>query len=320
MKVLMITGDERMLVPGTEAHERYLLQQAQVDELKVLVWGPHNPLALFSVLGHALSRRFDVVTTQDPLWRGMLGLVAARLGGAKLQVQLHGDLRHVRGFRRTLLQIVLWHADAVRAVSETIRAQAEGVGVRVFVDVLPVFVSFDTIRAAPAADVKKEFPRFGKTVLFAGRLEPEKNAAGAIRVFAEVAREFPGAGLIVAGEGSELGMLESLARDLGLAQKVIFVGYRTDALSLYKAVDCLLVTSLHESWGAAIIEALAAGCPVVSPDVGAAKEAGATVVLRPELGAAVIGALRSGARGRLSFALPTRQEWARRWKETLIHS
>lgn len=313
----MITGDKRIFEPGTEAHERFMLQQAQVDELMAVLWSPRRPLALFKVLGLALTRRFNVVTVQDPLWRGLLGLVAARLGGSRLQVQLHGDLRYVSGFSHVLLQIVLWHADAIRAVSETIKAQADALGVRVYIDVLPVFVDADVIRAAPAADVKKEFPRFGKTVLFVGRLEAEKNCAEAIEVFAEVAREFPGAGLIVAGEGSQHLMLEARARDLGLAQKVVFVGYRTDALSLYKAVDCILVTSLHESWGAAIVEALAAGCPVVSPDVGVAREAGATVVGRSGLGQAVIGILRSGARGRLHFNLPSKSEWARRWKETL---
>ncbi len=317
MRVLMITGDARLLEPGTEAHERYLLQKAQVDELMAVVWSPSRPWALFAVLGHALSRRFDVVTAQDPLWRGLLGLAAARLGGAKLQVQLHGDLRYITGLSHALLQIVLWHADAVRAVSETIKAQAESLGVRAYVDVLPVFVDAEVIRAAPATDIKKEFPQFGKTVLFVGRLEPEKNCAEALRVFADVAREFPGAGLIVAGGGSQLAMLKTEARDLGLAQKVVFAGYRTDALSLYKAVDCLLVTSLHESWGAAIVEALYADCAVVSPDVGVAREAGAIVVGREQLAQAVIDVLRSGARGRLRFELPDRQEWARRWRETL---
>ncbi len=317
MKVLMITGDKRIFEPHTEAHERFALQQAQVDELVAVLWGPSRPLALFSILGRALTRRFDVVTAQDPLWRGLLGLVAARLGGCRLQVQLHGDLRYLSGFSRAIVQIVLWHADAVRAVSDTVRSQAEALGVRVFVDVLPVFVDTDVILRAPATDIKKEFPQFGKTVLFVGRLEAEKNCAEALHVFAEVAREFPGAGLIVAGEGSERPMLEALSRDLGLANKVVFAGYRTDVLSLYKAVDCLLVTSTQESWGAAIVEALYADCAVVSPDVGVAREAGATVVARPELARAVIDTLRAGARGRLRFALPGRDEWARRWRETL---
>lgn len=313
----MISGDARMLVPGTEAHERYLLQKRQVDELAVAVWSPRRPLALFSVVGRALTRRYGVVTAQDPLWRGLLGLAAARLGGARLQVQLHGDLEHVRGVSRAMLKLVLRHADAVRAVSDRVREQAEALGARAFIDVLPVFVDAEAVRAAPAADLKKEFPQFGKIVLFAGRLEPEKNCADALRAFAQVAGEFPGAGLMVAGEGSERAMLEALARDLGLSDKVVFAGYRADILSLYKAADCLLVSSLHESWGAAMVEALAAGCAVAAPDVGVAKEAGATVVPRHKLGAAVVGILRSGARGHLRFALPGRDEWARRWKETL---
>jgi glycosyltransferase involved in cell wall biosynthesis len=259
----MISGDKRMLVPGTEAHERYLLQKKQVKELAVVIWSPRRPFAAFSVLGKALSRRYDVVTAQDPLWRGLLGLVAARLGGARLQVQLHGNLGYVRGISRAALKIVLRHADAIRAVSDIIKTQAEALGARAFVDVLPVFIDADAVRAAPMADIKKEFPQFGKTVLFVGRLEAEKNCAEAIRVFAQVAGEFPGAGLIIAGEGSQRPVLEALSRDLGLQGKVVFAGYRTDILSLYKAVDCLLVTSLHESWGAAIVEALYAGCAVV---------------------------------------------------------
>ncbi len=317
MKVLMITGDKRMLEPGTEAHERYLLQKGQVDELRVFVWGPRNVLSAFGILTAALSKDYDVVSTQDALWRGLLGLVVARLAGSTLQVQVHGDLMAVGPVGHMLMQIVLWHADVVRVVSARIKAQVEEVGTRATVHILPVYIDADTIRRAPAADIKKEFPQFGKTVLFVGRLETEKNCADAIRVFADVVREFPGAGLIIAGDGSKRASLETLVGNFGLGGHVIFAGYRTDTYSLYKAVDCMLVTSLYESWGAAMVEALEAGCPVVAPDVGAALEAGATVVKREALGDAVINVLRSGARGRLRFILPGKEEWARRWKETL---
>src|SRR2546430_1975316 len=121
MKVLMISGDARMFEPGTEAHTRFELQRAQVDELKAVVWGPRNPLAFLSVLGAALTRRFDVVTTQDPLWRGLMGLIATKLGGTRLQVQVHGDLDAVA--QRTLARFVLSHADSVRVVSEKIKTQ-----------------------------------------------------------------------------------------------------------------------------------------------------------------------------------------------------
>src|SRR5690348_3856850 len=106
MKVLMISGDARMFVEGTEAHARFVLQKSQVEELRAIVWGPRTPLALFEIFKAALTRRYDVVTTQDPLWRGFVGWIAARVGGAKLQVQVHGDLRALNAFNQALAQVV----------------------------------------------------------------------------------------------------------------------------------------------------------------------------------------------------------------------
>lgn len=317
MRVLMISGDPRIFNPHTEAHERFALQRAEVTELAAYVWSPRRPWAVVPILLAALARHYDVVTAQDPFWRGALGLVAARLGGARLQIQVHGDLRAVRGLRLALLKTVLWHADRIRAVSEKIKEQVERIGARAYVDVLPVFVDLEAVRAAHAADLKHEFPHFGKFMLFIGRLEEEKNPKGAIDVFAKIAEVFPGAGLIMVGGGSQKEMLEAHARNLGLGQSVVFTGYRTDALSFYKAADVMLVTSPYESFGAALVEALAAGCPVVAPDVGVAREAGATVVERDKLADAVIAILKSGARGMLKLDMPNKQEWARQWRETL---
>lgn len=320
MKVLMISGDRRLLEPGTEAYERLQLQKAQVAELRVMPWGPRNALGALGILIAALSSDYDVITCQDALWRGALGLIVARLTGATLQVQVHGDLRAVGAFGSALARFVLRYADLVRAVSEKAKADAERLGARAYVDVLPVFINLEAIARAPAADLKKEFPRFGKVVLFVGRLEEEKNPKGAIDAFSKIADEFPGAGLVMVGAGSQRDALMAHARNLGLADKVVFVGYRTDAASLYKAADAMLVTSPYESFGAAIVEALAAGCPVVSPDVGVAREAGATVVGHEHLAEAVIGILRSGARGRLGMHVLTKQEWAAQWRNTLTHS
>lgn len=62
-----------------------------------------------------------------------------------------------------------------------------------------------------------------------------------------------------------------------------------------ETADVVLCTSLYESWGASIVEALAAGVPVVAPDVGVAKEAGATVVPRAQLAEAVVRVLEEGS-------------------------
>ena len=82
--------------------------------------------------------------------------------------------------------------------------------------------------------------------------------------------------------------------------------------------DVVVSTSKHESYGASILEALAVGVPVVAPDIGIAKEAGATVVARANLATAVSDVLTSGKRGELKISLPTRDEWTERWRETLV--
>ena len=66
-----------------------------------------------------------------------------------------------------------------------------------------------------------------------------------------------------------------------------------------------------------IIEALAAGVPVVSPDVGIVREAGAMIVSRPDLAARTIDVLRSGVRGELKLMPLSAEVWARQWREAL---
>lgn len=317
MKVLMISGDKRIFEPGTEAHARLLLQRSQVEQLDAVVWGPGNSFSLFSILAGARHARYDVITAQDPLWRGLLAWVAARLSGARVQVQAHGDLSALGGVSRVLSHVVLRHADSVRVVSDKIKAQVIESGTRARIDVLPVYVDLDAVRTATPADLKQQYPNFTKIILVVSRLEPEKNVGAALEVLAEVVRTLPGTGVLLAGSGSREAELKRQARNLGVSEQVVFLGYRDDLASLYKGADLLLVTSLHESWGAAMVEALAAGCPVVAPDVGIAAEAGAIIKVRSDLALGVVDALKSGTRGRLQLNLLSKEEWARRWKETL---
>lgn len=107
-------------------------------------------------------------------------------------------------------------------------------------------------------------------LLVARHLEPVYNAACAIRVFARVAAQHPRAQLTVAGDGSERAGLEALCAALGLGQRVRFVGNVDLAamLELYRSADVLLNTSRVDNQPVSILEAFAAGLPVVSTRVG----------------------------------------------------
>lgn len=97
-----------------------------------------------------------------------------------------------------------------------------------------------------------------------GRLASQKNVALMLRAFARGAPE--GAMLTVVGEGPDRAMLERLASSLGLAGRVSFAGHQADTAPFYAAADALLLSSDYEGVPAVVIEALAAGLPVIGTD------------------------------------------------------
>ena len=99
-----------------------------------------------------------------------------------------------------------------------------------------------------------------------GRLVPIKNQALFLRAAAKVAARIPGLQIFVVGGGEMESSLRSLAEELDL--NVHFTGSRADMAEVYGSLDVLALSSDNEGTPVALIEALAAGVPVVSTDVG----------------------------------------------------
>lgn len=308
MRVAMISGDVRLLKEGSEPHARFELQRAQVEKLDVFVWPQVHSARTILRAAHAQS--FDVVTAQDPFWRGLLAWWVARRTRAKLNVQVHTDLAAQPWWRRALAHFVLRRADSIRVVSEKIQRDLAFLHLRVPITILPVFIDLAPFRAI----VHTSHPRFKKVILWIGRFEPEKDPAAALRILAEVRDTGIDAGLILLGAGSLEQDLRAKAKSL--ESYVEFPGWQNPAPYLAMA-DVVVSTSRHESYGVSMLEALAAGVPVVAPGVGVAQEAGAEVVSREECAAAVARILRSGERGALKLSLLTAEEWGETWRKSL---
>ncbi len=302
MKVIMITGDRRF-GPG---NERYELQKAAVEELAVVYWGKGS-------LWPSIPKGFNIITVQDPFWRGLFAWIAARRIGARFNVQVHTDLSAHSFIRYVLAQIILRHADSIRVVSEKIKKQVEQMGVRAKVSVLPIYIDLSRFRAITPGT------HTSKTVLWFGRFEEEKNPLGAIEVFKKIHMQNSDVKFIMLGMGS----LEGEVKRRATGFPIEFPGWKDPVAFLFMA-DAVLCTSWHESFGASIIEALAARVPVIAPDVGVAKEAGARVVPPAlpagrymELADEVLKVLQEGTRGELKLSMPTAGEWTKKWLETL---
>jgi glycosyltransferase involved in cell wall biosynthesis len=99
------------------------------------------------------------------------------------------------------------------------------------------------------------------TILCVGRLTRQKNFGLALETFARMPRQMQ---LVLLGEGEQEAMLKARAAELGIADRVRFEGYVRNVGDYLAQADALLCTSLYEGYPAALIEALAAGVPLVT--------------------------------------------------------
>jgi glycosyltransferase involved in cell wall biosynthesis len=123
---------------------------------------------------------------------------------------------------------------------------------------LPNFV--DTVAAAPVTRASLETPDDVPLALALGRLHKNK----AFDVLLAALARVPRLHLWLAGEGELREALESQAASLGISDRVRFLGWREDAASLLAAADFLVCSSRQEPLGNVVIEAWAAGIPVVA--------------------------------------------------------
>lgn len=111
-----------------------------------------------------------------------------------------------------------------------------------------------------------------RTVLMAQRLQPEKRTDVGIRAFAASGIAADGWRLDIAGIGAERDALLALARRLGVAEQVTFLGFRDDLPRRMQEAGMLLATTPNEGLGLTVLEAMGAGLPVVAADAGGHSE------------------------------------------------
>lgn len=111
---------------------------------------------------------------------------------------------------------------------------------------------------------------------FVGRLDPVKDIQGIVRIFARVRETLRHDSrrvlLLIVGDGTELAGAELLASDLGVRDRVVFAGLRSDVPRCLAAMDVYLQPSYYEGHSIAMLEAMAAGLPIVSTLVGGTSE------------------------------------------------
>ncbi len=174
------------------------------------------------------------------------------------------DTRHTQ--RRRLLFPAAAHVVAVsRGVAEDIAAAVGVPEARLSVIYNPAVTPEALARAAEPPG-HPWFVDSGPPVLLgAGRLAPQKDFATLIEAFRRVVAERP-CRLVILGEGPKRHELENLVRALGLRDQVSLPGWAENPYAFMARAALFVLSSRHEGFPGALVEALACGCPAVATD------------------------------------------------------
>ena len=135
-------------------------------------------------------------------------------------------------------------------------------------------IDLDRVAAASPANIHEELwlPHGAPIIGNVAALVPHKGQKHLIEAAALVVRQVPDARFVIAGEGELREALEQQIRHLGLEKHVLLAGFRPDVLSVHKAFDIFVMSSVTEGLGTSILDAMACGKPVVATAAGGIPE------------------------------------------------
>jgi glycosyltransferase involved in cell wall biosynthesis len=261
-------------------------------EDRIMSWG-----GLRRVLDALAHSRFDVVHIHTPFLAHYAGLKFARAQGTPVVATYHTlfeeYLHHyvpllprritgavARRFSRSQCN----RLDAVIAPSQAMQQALLAYGIHQHIEILPTGLPAERFQAGDGGafrrrhGLKLEQP----LLLFVGRTAHEKNIGFLLEMMLELRKQRPDALLLIAGEGPAAHSLRAQATRLGLDGSVHFLGYfdrRGELQDCYSAADVFVFSSLTETQGLVLLEAMAQGVPVV-----AIPRMGTIDILGPNLG------------------------------------
>lgn len=219
-----------------------------------------------------------VVSAQDPFEAGLVGYFVSRSSSAPLQVQEHGDFfgglhwrreRLLNRFRYLFGRWLIHRADCVRVVSLRTKRHLEALCVvPERIRLLPVASDLASFRTPiEGKGLRDQFPDAEVIILFAGRLTKEKNLPLLIRAFSTTLVQYPTARLVIVGSGPEESTLRKMA-----PSEVAFLPWTRDLPAYMQSADIFALSSDREGWARVLVEAMAAGLPIVTTEVGCVGE------------------------------------------------
>ena len=213
------------------------------------------------------------------LYANIFGLPGAVLGGVPVRIGSRRELNPDKsGVQIRLQRLAYRFATRVVANSPAARQMLESEGVSpASIAVIPNGLDLAAyVERPPRTDIR--------TILTVANLRPEKNHDTLIDAASVLVRTHKALTFQFAGDGPERAALEARAASRGVSSHIEFLGHREDVPSLLAAADAFVLPSRSEAFPNGVIEAMAAGLPIVASAVGGVAnllDSGRTALLVP---------------------------------------
>ncbi len=253
--------------------ESRVLEEARAAGLRAMAVPMRAAWDLRAVARLALAIRsaaIDIVHTHSSV-DAWVGGLAARATGVPVVRSRHVSIPIGRGVNpvyRWLADRVVTSGEAIRKVVLAARLDAG------HVIAIPAGVDLDEFAPGPVdADLRDELagggPVIGSVAMFRG----SKGHDHLLDAFAAVRAEWPGARLLLVGDGVRRGWVERLVRERALDGAVRLVGFRRDVAALLRLMDCFVLASTRtEGVPQSLLQAMAVGVPVLASAIGGIPE------------------------------------------------
>ncbi|MFA5318145.1 MAG: glycosyltransferase [Patescibacteria group bacterium] len=244
-----------------------------------------------------LARWTDVIYVTDTYSVGYFAYLIKRITGKKYVVRFAGDSAwetavakgwtgdYILDFQqrkyddkiekfKNKRRKILVNADRIIAVSNFMAGIARAIGVEeskiqtIYNSV--DFIKNDSFDAGAVENIKKQYGNNNKIMMTACRLTPWKGVAGIIKIMPKL----DNVNFLVLGDGQEMENLKKLASELGVENRVYFLGKikQAEMINYFKAADLFILNTNYEGLSHTILEAMSAGAPVLTTNAGGNPE------------------------------------------------
>ena len=269
--------------------ERVFFHEVEMEQYPLFEHSPYSLALAVAIHETAAKQELDLVHVHYAIPHATSAWIARQmlLPGRELPIvtTLHGTDITLVGLQpsyHSITRFSILRSQGLTAVSEFLRAETvKNFGVpRDRIHVIPNFIDTNRYRRDREPCHRPSLAPHGeKIVMHVSNFRPVKRVTDVVDVFARMLPSVS-ARLIMVGDGPDRPRAMERAEELGIADKVLFLGKHASVNELLSCCDLFLLPSESESFGLAALEAMASGAPVVSSNAGGLPE----VVVEDEAG------------------------------------